>query len=64
MVQAPEQKSFTEAAGRPGCAGVKRQQQEATLCVERRGLRMKLVELYGKLRYAVQMEGITMLAAA
>src|SRR5438105_7580881 len=52
---APEQKSLIEAAGQSGCAGVKLRQQVAVWrnC---RGRGMKVVELYGRVRYSVQIE--------
>src|SRR5262245_51887829 len=57
-VQAPEQKSLSEAADSVGCAGVKIRQLEA-LCRRRRGRGMKDVELYARVRYAVQVEGLS-----
>src|SRR5690349_16845483 len=52
-----------EAAGRSGCAGVKLRQQVA-LWRNGRGRGMKVVELYGRVRYAVQIEGLSRREAA
>ena len=62
-LQAPEQKSLTEAAGQSGCAGVKLRQQVA-LWLNGRGRGMKVVERYGRVRYAVQIEGLSRREAA
>src|SRR6476646_5141619 len=62
-MQVPEQKSLIEAAGRSGCAGVKLRQQVA-LWRNSRGRGMKVVELYGRVRYAVQIEGLSRREAA
>jgi hypothetical protein len=51
-------KILIEAAGRSGCAGVKLRQQVA-LWRNGRGRGMKVVELYGRVRYAVQIEGLS-----
>ena len=50
-------------AGLSGCAGVKTRRQEA-LCVERKGLGTKGVELYARVRFAVRIEGISRREAA
>src|SRR5438105_6473709 len=52
-----------EAAGRSGCAGVKLRQQIA-LWRNSRGRGMKVLELYGRVRYAVQIEGLSRREAA
>src|SRR3984893_6722230 len=62
-MKAPEQKSLIEAAGQYGCAGVKLRQQVA-LWRNCRGRGMKVVELYGRVRYAVQIEGLSRREAA
>src|SRR5712671_1325872 len=56
-------KSLIEAAGQSGCAGVKLRQQVA-LWRDCRGRGMKVVELYGRVRYAVQIEGLSRREAA
>src|SRR5207237_2167333 len=56
-------KSLIEAAGQSGCAGVKLRQQVA-LWRSGRGRGMKVVELYGRVRYAVQIEGLSRREAA
>jgi len=56
-------KSLTETAGLPGCAGVKIREQIAFWrLVEGGG--MKGVELYGRVRHAVQIEGLSWREAA
>src|SRR6266403_6015316 len=60
---APEQKSLIEAAGQSGCAGVTRRQQ-VDLWRNSRGRGMKVVELYGRVRYAVRIEGLSRREAA
>src|ERR1700745_4111356 len=62
-MEAPEQKSLIEAAGKSGCAGVKLRQLVA-LWRNCRGRGMKVVELYGRVRYAVQIEGLSRRGAA
>src|SRR5438105_12020253 len=52
-----------EAAGRSGCAGVKLR-QEIALWRNSRGRGMKVLELYGRVRYAVQIEGLSRREAA
>src|SRR5580700_4541532 len=52
-----------EAAGQSGCAGVKLRQQVA-LWRNCRGRGMKVVELYGRVRCAVQIEGLSRREAA
>src|SRR5207237_8421864 len=56
-------KSLMEAGGQSGCAGVKLRQQVA-LWRNGRGRGMKVVGLYGRVRYAVQIEGLSRREAA
>ena len=58
-VYAPETKSLTEAAVWSGCAGVKVHRCVKLYALSAEGWGMKLVELYGRVRYAVRIEGIS-----
>src|SRR5262249_9141216 len=63
QVKSPERKSLTEAAGWHGSAGVEIRQQMAFVG-KRQGPGMKGVELYARVRYAVQIEGVSQREAA
>jgi transposase len=63
-MKSPEQKSLTtEATGQSGSAGIKIR-QEMAFVGKRQGPGMKGVELYARVRFAVQIEGVSQREAA